>query len=301
VSFTRSGFWTAAALVFGACRADRPAADPPQPPAPPAVPATPKAPPPTASNPAPAGLRPPAGFVAVPVPAGPAFRALVRELGPDRLTLLAKLNRVDLAHTRVGDTLVLPADSALSELDLAPLPQHLAALDSVPKLLVVAQRVQVFAAYEWGRLVYWGPTSTGKRATPTPNGLFFTNWKAKKTRSTENAAWILYWYFNIENRRGVSLHQYDLPGYPASHACVRLLYDDAEWIYRWADQWRVDRGQVVENSGTPVIVFGTYRYDSLPPWRRLRIDPAAATVTEAEFGPVLATHRSRLGLAPPNR
>lgn len=300
MSFTRRGLILLAGLLGGSCGTTRPAADPPHPPAPPAatpVPPTPAAATTPATPPAPAPER----FVPVPIPAGQAFRALVRELGPDRLTLLYKLNRLDLAHTRVGDTLVLPADSTRGELDLAPLPQHLPALDSVPKTLLVAQRVQAFAAYEWGRIVYWGPTSTGKRATPTPNGLFFTNWKAKKTRSTENDAWILYWYFNIENRRGVSLHQYDLPGYPASHACVRLLYDDAEWIYRWADQWAVDHGQVVENTGTPVIVFGNYRYDSLPPWRRLRDDPAAATVTEAELAPVLAAHRTRLGPVPPNR
>lgn len=125
--------------------------------------------------------------------------------------------------------------------------------------------------------------------------MFHTNWKAKTTRSTENPDWILAWYFNIENARGVSLHRYDLPGFPASHACVRLLGPDAEWLYRWAEQWRVEHGAVIEGSGTPVIVFGEYRYDARPPWRGLVADPSAASVGPAEFDSVVARHRPRLG------
>src|SRR6185436_9183186 len=124
------------------------------------------------------------------------------------------------------------------------------------------------AAYDSGRLVRWGPTSTGKRATPTPAGLFFANWKAKQTRSTENDEWILNWYFNFDNARGVSFHEYAMPGYPASHACVRLLAEDAKWIYDWADQWKVSRnGRGVIRWGTPVVVFDDYDYKAPPPWR----------------------------------
>jgi len=35
----------------------------------------------------------------------------------------------------------------------------------------------------------------------------------------------------------VSFHKFDLPGYPASHGCVRLPEEDAKWIYDWADHW----------------------------------------------------------------
>ncbi len=293
MSFAQSGALALWVGMIAGCGLRPAPADPPLPPPPAAHPANPA----TTSAPA----LGPVGFVPIPIGRGASFRRLVGDLGPDRLTLLLKLNRIDLRHARTGDTLALPADTTLGELDLAPLPTRLPALDSVPKLIVVAQRVQAFAAYEWGHLVYWGPTSRGKRATPTPNGLFHTNWKARKTRSTENPAWILPWYFNIENERGVSLHQYDLPGIPASHACIRLLGPDAEWLYRWADQWRVEQGTIVAGSGTPVIIFGAYRFDARPPWRGLVTGPDAAAVGPAELDSVVARHRRHLGEPGGNR
>ena len=72
------------------------------------------------------------------------------------------------------------------------------------------------------------------------------------------------------NERGVSFHLFDLPGYPASHACVRLLQRDAEWLYRWGDQWSLDdshRNVVIP--GTPVLILGVYRYHASPPWLSL--------------------------------
>lgn len=246
----------------------------------------------TVAPPAPAPPPRPTGFRIVPIDSGPGYRQMVRNLGDERLTLLQKLNRVDLFHIRAGDSLVLPADSLAGELDLAPFPTTIAGLDSIPRFIAVSQRVQAFAAYELGHLVYWGPTSTGKKSTPTPNGLFFTNWKARETRSTDNDEWLLRWYFNIDNRRGVSFHEYDLPGVPASHACIRLLPTDAEWIYRWAEQWVVDKsGNRVLYNGTPVLLFGDYAWGKPGPWRRLATDPAAASVSgdelQGELGPVL--------------
>jgi hypothetical protein len=44
------------------------------------------------------------------------------------------------------------------------------------------------------------------------------------------------WY-QFSNDRGFGVHQYDLPGRPASHGCVRMLERDAKWVYEWV---RVD-------------------------------------------------------------
>ena len=99
-------------------------------------------------------------------------------LGPAGVTTILKLNRIDLAHAHAGDTLLVP-DGAGPEMGFAPFPVVVSSLDSVPRLIAVSQRVQAFGAYEHGRLVYWGPTSTGKAKTPTPNALYFTNWKRK--------------------------------------------------------------------------------------------------------------------------
>lgn len=217
--------------------------------------------------------------------------ARTSEWGQEGTLLFLKVNRVDLHHVRQGETLVLP-EPMTDLLSLSPFPRQIASARSIPKLLLVSRRVQAFAAYQSGVLVHWGPTSTGKKSTPTPAGLFFTTWKSRERRSTVNEEWLLRWVFNFESREGLSFHQYDLPGYPASHACVRLLEEDARWIYEWADQWRVSRdGLSILAYGTPVIIFGDYAYGKRPPWKRLIEDPQATTIRGEEIEEALRAHR----------
>ncbi len=222
------------------------------------------------------------------------FRTIVtlqKELGAEGFALILRINRVDLAHVRQGSTLLVP--DRLDDIEaLVPFPLDLDPAQAPPgRLLLVSRRVQAFAAYENHRRVRWGPTSTGRRETPTPAGLFHTNWKSVLRRSTDNQAWLLPWYVNFENQRGVSFHQFDLPGYPGSHACVRLLEEDARWIHAWAESWQLtDGGRTVLAHGTPVVVFGDYAYDATPPWTELITDPHAAHVSPTEIGTALAPH-----------
>jgi hypothetical protein len=214
----------------------------------------------------------------------------------ERLTVL-KLNRVDLAHARRRN-LVVP-DSVMAELEYAPFPALARELTEVPKFIAVSRRVQAFGAYEYGRLVRWGPTSTGKASTPTDSGLFFTNWKSRTAISTDDPSWILDWYVNIIALKGVAFHQYDLPGRPASHGCVRLLEQDARWIYDWADQWVPGRGSHVKVYGTPVLIFGDYAYGQPAPWLGLITGDSSATISATELGdaltPNLTTISERAG------
>jgi len=205
--------------------------------------------------------------------------ALESRHGKDGLEIILKLNRLDRRHVGNGTKLLVPIEKA-DLLVLAPFPSELKVISSFGKVILVSRQVQAFGAYESGKLVHWGPTSTGKRATPTPAGLYFTNWKAKETRSTVNPAWRLPWYFNLDNFNGVALHQYDLPGMPASHGCVRLLEADARWIFNWAEQWMLtgERNSIAAY-GTPVLIFGDYSYGAQPPWKRLAENERAASVT----------------------
>jgi lipoprotein-anchoring transpeptidase ErfK/SrfK len=275
------------------------------------------------SDPAHAGvdstaIEAPPTYRALPIASTRAWLRYAARLGAERLAIVLKVNRIDRDHVLLGDTLALPwplADTSFVlqrppdeiELELAALPRSVPALDSVPKLLAISRRVQAFGAYERGRLVRWGPTSTGKRSSPTPDGLFHVNWQAKSTISTEDSSWVLPWYLNFDNRRGLSIHQYALPGFPASHACVRLLEPDAEWLYGWAEQWVVSAdSRTVVAPGTPILIFGEWAFGRRPPWRRLADDPLAATVSVAEIDSALAPHlaaileggRTRRALAP---
>lgn len=225
--------------------------------------------------------------------------ATVRELrrvhGADGFTALLHLNRVDLAHVRDGALLVVPQVPA-TRAELSPFPATLGAAAWLQSpLLVVSRRVQAFAAYDRGTLVRWGGVSTGRQETPTPAGLFATNWKSRLRRSSDNAEWLLPWYVNFINESGVSFHEFALPGHPASHACVRLMDDDARWIYDWTASWVLGpRERTVAVHGTPVVVFGDYAYDQPGPWTRMADDPAAALVTASELAAALAPHRSTL-------
>lgn len=203
------------------------------------------------------------------------------------LTVL-KLNRVDekFARRRV----LLVPDSVAPELAYAPFPEAVFSLRASPKFVLVSRRVQAFAAYEYGALVRWGPISSGKTATPTDAGLFFTNWKSRTTISTDDPSWILDWYVNFIALKGVAFHQYELPGLPASHGCVRLLETDARWMYTWAEQWVPGRGSNVKRYGTPVLVFGDWEAGAPAPWLGVVNGDTRAAVSTWEVGAALAPH-----------
>lgn len=219
------------------------------------------------------------------------YKTLVNEYDTAGANIILALNRIDKNRIRTLDSIVVP-DTIINDFNLySPFPQYIDLLEKVNKIIIVSQTVQAFAIYEFGNLIKWGPTSTGKKSTPTPNGLFATNWKSKKTISTDNDEWILKWCFNLENFSGVSLHEYELPGYPASHACARLLAEDAKWIYYWADQWILTAdGESIIVYGTPVILYGDYDYKGTKPWRLLPTEPEKAIVNNEELETEIQKH-----------
>ncbi|MFZ1370505.1 MAG: L,D-transpeptidase, partial [Ferruginibacter sp.] len=78
-------------------------------------------------------------------------------------------------------------------------------------------------------------------------------------------------------------HQYELPGYPVSHSCLRLREKDARYLYDWADQWILGDKESIRVKGTPVIVFGSYNFDAPKPWLQLVMNPKAMDIAEAEI------------------
>jgi hypothetical protein len=189
--------------------------------------------------------------------------------GP-QLALLEKLNRADVAHLDRLPLLVVPMAWDEDELTHSPLPPRYGHGAAWPKVVVAFLPGQAFGAYEFGVLVHWGPISSGRRTHRTGPGLFALNWRSAARASTVNPEWFMRWYFNFENRDGLAFHAYSLPGYPASHGCIRLLERDARWLFDWGQGWRVDRtGTAVVEAGTPVLIVGEYDFDALPPWRSL--------------------------------
>ncbi|HCQ13614.1 L,D-transpeptidase [Flavobacterium sp.] len=199
-----------------------------------------------------------------------------------KIEIVTAINRTDKKNLAKQDSIVIPSDFSGDVVYYLPFPLEINYLADVSKVLLFSYPTQTFAAYENGVLVYSGPTNMGRKKDKTPTGLFYTNWKAEETTSTFNDEWDLKWNFNIENKLGVGFHEYELPGYPASHSCLRLLEKDAKFLYDWADQWVLADKETVKVKGTPVIVFGSYDFDEPKPWLQLVKNSKSLDISIAE-------------------
>ena len=199
------------------------------------------------------------------------------------LEIALAVNRTDKAFFTKMDSVIIPTDMTGDIAFYLPFPVEVPYLADVDKILFFSYPSQTFAAYENGILIYTGPTNLGRKTAQTPTGLFFCNWKAEETISTVDDEWKLLWNFNIANKGGVGFHQYDMPGYPASHSCLRLQEKDAKYLYEWADQWVLVDDENVKFKGTPVVVFGSYPFGEPKPWLQLVKNPKALTISESEI------------------
>lgn len=205
------------------------------------------------------------------------------------------LNRIDEKNSWRPDTLIIPKDLSKEWMDFSPFPSQLEILKPIDKLVFFSYPIQAFAVYENGILLRWGPTSMGSKAHPTPTGLHFSNWKSKKSISTVSDEWILPWNFNIANFEGVGWHEYSMPGYPASHSCLRLWEKDAKWLYDFAEQWILDQsGNNKLAEGTPVIVHGAFPFDERTPWLNMLDDPEVLNQSVAEMEEVIQEYIDKI-------
>ena len=231
----------------------------------------------------------PAGFHLEPDRGRGTLAGLRARMSAAELDQVLRLNRVDAAHAASLDSLVVP-DAVTGFVAPSPFPERIPRADSVARLVIVSLRVQAFALVDSGRCVFWGPISSGSETTPTPPGSYHVNWKLPVHVSTVDESWVMRWCMNLDNREGTALHQYDLPGRPASHCCVRLLEEDAHRLFDAVEEWRLAKdGRTILAPGTPVWVIGAYDFDAPPPWRRLPVDPRADRVSAGELQAALAS------------
>lgn len=211
--------------------------------------------------------------------------SILSEFSKEQLEVIYALNRVDAAKIKRKSSLIIPECASENFNTYSPFPESISFLKCIPQTVLISQRVQAFGLYENGELIKWGPVSTGKLTTPTPNGLHYGNFKAKRKISTVNEDWIMPYYFNFMNFEGVGTHQYAMPGYPASHGCVRMAMDDAKFIYNWAKMWELEKQQIKQN-GTPFMVFGSYNFDADLPWQELTRDMDANNINKEEIATI---------------
>lgn len=188
------------------------------------------------------------------------------ELGQRRARLVEMINRKLVEFTNIGDTLVVPSRYDLNFCAYSPFPRYYNGASGIDKLFIIDKALQAFAAYENGQLRRWGIVNTGAAVSPTPNGRFNFNWREEhrvSSLSPPGEPWDMYWVLNFHNGRGIHIHQYAMPtGGPRSHGCVRMIDEDAQWMYNWADTWQTtlgngfgsDRGKILKQ-GSMVLVL----------------------------------------------
>ena len=155
---------------------------------------------------------------------------------PDQRDLVQRLNRTYNAIW-YGREIVVPKNLNATTLnDVSPFP--LIVDDIGEKQIIVDQDKLAWAAYdEHGYIVKWGPISSGRdrcvdsnNSCHTLTGIFriFSKENENCRSNTLRGARMPYcMYFH----KGFALHgSNDIPGYRASHGCIRMFTQDAEWL-----------------------------------------------------------------------
>lgn len=96
--------------------------------------------------------------------------------------------------------------------------------------IVVSLADQAFVAYSDGRRVMRGPVCTGRRGYRTRAGKYRVTNKHRHWVSTIYG--VPMPHFLRLNGGPVGLHGGFLPGFPASHGCIRLAYEDAGKLFK---------------------------------------------------------------------
>ncbi len=173
------------------------------------------------------------------------------------------LNRKDIQFFRVGDTILIPSAIHQDLRVYSLFPHYYPAAETLDKILFVSNKYQAYACYEKGKLVRFAACNTGEEHKPTFPGRYAMNWRDKLRHSSIDSSWVLPWTWNIHLQAGSAFHQFEMPGRPVSHSCIRQFMDDAEWLFKWGKQGAIDtaRRKYIPFTGTPVIILDIFDFN----------------------------------------
>jgi lipoprotein-anchoring transpeptidase ErfK/SrfK len=142
-----------------------------------------------------------------------------------------------------------PAPTSEAKVRPAPTSEAAPREAGEPIMAIVSIKAQQVTFYDADGWILRAPVSTGTTGRETPAGIFAVIEKDKDHHST------LYddaWMPNMQRItwNGIALHGGPLPGYAASHGCVRMPYDFAEKLFD--KTWIGMRVIISPNDAAPV-------------------------------------------------
>lgn len=188
---------------------------------------------------------------------------------PQQRDIVKRVNRMNVS-IYPGMTIAVPKNlNNITIYDVSPFPRYVPPTQE--KVIYVNQKELAWGAYnEEGELVWWGPISTGSGNCPnlegkciTPPGSFRVINKqdidcvstvfpirANGINGGAIMPYCMHYY------RGYALHGSNVvPGYRASHGCVRMFIEDARWLNEefitLPDEYGFKGTRVIVNAAQP--------------------------------------------------
>ena len=162
----------------------------------------------------------------------------------EEMDIVRRINRMNI-RLKAGMVIAIPKNlDRLTIYDVSPFPRYIES--DGEKTIYVSQQKLAWGAYdEQGELLWWGPISPGIGRCPgvyggcaTPTGSFrvvrkqdieciSTTFPMRADGDNGGAAMPFCMHFF----RGYAMHGSEtVPGYRASHGCVRMFTEDARWL-----------------------------------------------------------------------
>ncbi len=163
---------------------------------------------------------------------------------------------------------------------------------SGPLVLVVSIGKQTVTVYDDGKVIAKSPISSGMSGHPTPTGIFSILEKNRYHYSNLYGGAPMPFMQRVTNS-GVAMHAGDLPGYPASHGCIRLPYNFARSLFGITDVGA--RVIITDQDLTPAEFNSPRLITPLPP------DSAAADPSDSSPNILAASPAAAEGNAPRTR
>lgn len=187
--------------------------------------------------------------------------------------VIMALNRKERRFFRLGDSIIVPEKNTGKTIDYSVFPRVYWEAIHIPKIIILSNALQAYACYEKGKLVRFSPVNSGKEKTQTYPGRYYLNWRQKLRKSSLNEEWELPYTFNFHKQAGNAFHQFDMPGRPVSHSCIRQMMHDAKWLYKWGRGSKYDSlRREIPKTGTPVLIIDVFDYSRkrYGPWADLK-------------------------------